>query len=734
MAFVLIVFFCLSIMLAAVTFFFTAQVKEDIKDGNKTTVSFIRNNIDKEISKMLGIGSSIAADDSILKIASSREVSISGDYDTIVQAQKIINSFESRWEVDVYVYSKMNNCVLTSNAFYESDMYFSDAACYLECDIKNFKQQLENVEYFSVLGIYEAKRSAGKRKYVVSATPIINMKNGKCAGVVVAEIDNSLFIGEDTAMDFDRESITLFNSKNDVMLKYGNEKLDAEQIEHIKENSGEIYNDKYSYFTPSSVNNWYYICSFSTGKIGSSVAAKAIDLICIFIVICILGIVCAYFLANRMNRPMEKLLEKYSDLPKEGYLDEFKFIDDAMQNMKKENLSLKTYLEESSATLKNHVINSILNGENKFEKRENLCKILDADRIYEYFQVAVIGSEHSEESIAVLNNAQIIFAKRFNDLKKDGLNCFTLRKRDDLLVVIFNMSENYSEMDKIYYMLKEIVDFSKLDMNFVSVGLGGQYKDISGVSQSYVEAFYAYDKKSIKGYNCIISIEELDRKEMVNRFTINESYEKMLINSVKSGSDEQMRSLLDDARNFVLESDNELETGNICSMLVIILIKTINSMEISTEDIFEDDLALRKILNNNSEGKYKIEKIIECYNTVVKYVLDNKEGRYRQIYNEVIKIVEKEYANEINLNEIANKLNLSASYVNWIFKNNANINFSDYIASFRIEKAKELLKNGNYGIAEVGKMVGISNSNSFIRLFKKHEDMTPGAYKEMHSI
>ena len=51
----------------------------------------------------------------------------------------------------------------------------------------------------------------------------------------------------------------------------------------------------------------------------------------------------------------------------------------------------------------------------------------------------------------------------------------------------------------------------------------------------------------------------------------------------------------------------------------------------------------------------------------------------------------------------------------------------DYIHLKRISLAKEMLKKGE-NVSIVANKTGYNNSNAFIRVFKKYENMTPGQY------
>ena len=76
-------------------------------------------------------------------------------------------------------------------------------------------------------------------------------------------------------------------------------------------------------------------------------------------------------------------------------------------------------------------------------------------------------------------------------------------------------------------------------------------------------------------------------------------------------------------------------------------------------------------------------------------------------------------------------MNISPYYFSRIFKEGTGENFIEYLTSVRMEKAKELLGNGEYSMKEIGVMVGFSDPNYFSRSFKKNVGVTPTEYKEL---
>ena len=61
------------------------------------------------------------------------------------------------------------------------------------------------------------------------------------------------------------------------------------------------------------------------------------------------------------------------------------------------------------------------------------------------------------------------------------------------------------------------------------------------------------------------------------------------------------------------------------------------------------------------------------------------------------------------------------------------VTFVEHLTKLRLEKAKELLAYTDLDIREIAEKVGFRNANYFSRVFKKHKQMTPSAYRAKKS-
>ncbi len=95
----------------------------------------------------------------------------------------------------------------------------------------------------------------------------------------------------------------------------------------------------------------------------------------------------------------------------------------------------------------------------------------------------------------------------------------------------------------------------------------------------------------------------------------------------------------------------------------------------------------------------------------------------------VFQFILKNYKNEIYIEEIAEKLNMSIASFSRYFKHHTRKTFSNYVTEIRISHACRLLMEGNHSISEICYQSGFENQSNFYRHFKKHTGIIPKEYK-----
>ncbi len=147
-----------------------------------------------------------------------------------------------------------------------------------------------------------------------------------------------------------------------------------------------------------------------------------------------------------------------------------------------------------------------------------------------------------------------------------------------------------------------------------------------------------------------------------------------------------------------------------------------------SDQMFEE---IEKLLSelNRANSSRDMHNIVELLITYVSGAVQNDEAGLT-LYNEIVFCVKEHFhENDFNVSKLADYLSMNMSYLSKYFKDNTGIGLLDYINRIRINCAKELLLNNEVSINEVSVKAGFDNVNSFIRVFKKYEGITPGLYQ-----
>jgi AraC-like DNA-binding protein len=128
------------------------------------------------------------------------------------------------------------------------------------------------------------------------------------------------------------------------------------------------------------------------------------------------------------------------------------------------------------------------------------------------------------------------------------------------------------------------------------------------------------------------------------------------------------------------------------------------------------------------------EMVIMLFDLVQKFGQLIKE-KYRDADNtpmaKALQFIEKHIEfSSLSLTDVAEKCDMSPTYLSHMFKQKTGRNFKEYVDALRLEKAKDLLQNTNEKITDIAKKVGYDNSYSFSRFFKNNLLITPKEYRD----
>ncbi|MCP4136668.1 MAG: helix-turn-helix domain-containing protein [bacterium] len=98
--------------------------------------------------------------------------------------------------------------------------------------------------------------------------------------------------------------------------------------------------------------------------------------------------------------------------------------------------------------------------------------------------------------------------------------------------------------------------------------------------------------------------------------------------------------------------------------------------------------------------------------------------------DEVITYLDENYTSDIAREGIAVALDINPDYLGKLFKNYKGMKIGDYINELRIQKASELLSDGDESVTDIAFAVGYESLSTFYRVFQKIMDESPTNYRD----
>lgn len=145
---------------------------------------------------------------------------------------------------------------------------------------------------------------------------------------------------------------------------------------------------------------------------------------------------------------------------------------------------------------------------------------------------------------------------------------------------------------------------------------------------------------------------------------------------------------------------------------------------------------LNELFNNSDRECYCYAKVYEFFDYLISHsknrVLHDVDPRLAYVKS-VISYIRLKYSEPIGISEIAGACGLNRSYLTRVFKHATGYTLQEYLNSYRIKKATELLLESTESVSSIAFLVGYSDAFTFSKAFKRTKDMSPTEYRKTHS-
>lgn len=254
----------------------------------------------------------------------------------------------------------------------------------------------------------------------------------------------------------------------------------------------------------------------------------------------------------------------------------------------------------------------------------------------------------------------------------------------------------------------------------VYIGIGGLYK-LDDITKSYEESIKAlryYEREKIIKYDDISLLDKSIEWDRINELIVK------IEESISHDGTEAIKLFSEIIHEF--EILNEISKKNKIYELIVHFICCVSKIEPSACDFVN--------LIGMAQEFEKIDSTeidawaINRMQYILKCLKDTKRERVPESIRFVKNYIYDNYTKEITLSEMADMIGVTSQYLSKLFKEETGYNFTTWINTIRINKAREIMDKGNVNVGEIAYLVGYNDSNYFSRAFKKYTQMTPSQY------
>lgn len=347
------------------------------------------------------------------------------------------------------------------------------------------------------------------------------------------------------------------------------------------------------------------------------------------------------------------------------------------------------------------------------------------------FQVAVI--ELPETHLAELNEEEKYLlslhlhqqAQRLANA--NAYRTFVVNHHRNQVVLIF-MDPDHN----LPLRLEEIVSQVHLALKLpVACGLGRQYRDLADLAVSYREACTALQYRYLYGMNQVFFINDLNPDNQSYHKILNGLHRHPIFDNIKIGAEsaieEDLNRIIEEVR---LAKLNPELSKMVASNLILLTLATLNELGYNAGEIFGANDTTLVDLNQIGSLEELKQLLHSFFNRINNHIRQKRVSLNHQLVEEIRRYLDENFAADITLSAMANRYNISPSYLSLLFTERTGKNFIDYLTERRIKKAKELLKHTDLKIYEISNAVGYKDSFYFSNCFKKMTGMSPSEYRE----
>ena len=487
-------------------------------------------------------------------------------------------------------------------------------------------------------------------------------------------------------------------------------------------------------FKSSSVVPFIYISYTPMSSVLSSFSLIFRLLLIVTVFTLVVGFILSAYSTHNVFTPLLKIknacLEKLKghSLNITGPLNEYKFINSAIDTMSNQLESREKALREVKPIVGQHIIDTLLLKNGNTESILEELNLTDTDFHRPFYVIIMLRTvyEHRvmNESMYAGCMGSELTAGAETALNGEDSDFITGGVGRDIVFLINCRDPNRAVDCFLAYISKYFSNFSGLDL---FTGISNIEESVENTAEMYEQASTCLEYSFLYPDDKILYYRDVCEWEQADTVKIEKSVEE-LNRTISRGSWEDFGSMVD----MLVQ---EITSGRYsCSHILKLLgsiRRTIGSIASRYNVQLNNDILTSEQVPENIDTLADFAELLKQTGNYISGIIKNRnENKNLQLVEKIKKYINANITdNNITLAGIAELMEISPAHLSRVFKDVTGTNFVDYLVASKLEYSRYLLLNTSEKIHDISGKIGYSNVHYFISKFKACYGTTPNNYR-----
>jgi len=457
--------------------------------------------------------------------------------------------------------------------------------------------------------------------------------------------------------------------------------------------------------------------------------------------ILLFGIIAICAIAYRRSKPIRNLvlqIVERSDGAKYRFGSEYKLIETNFSLLESNNHQLQAKLQEQLPFVRAVFYGRLLKGD--FTSEAELRTVMEHTGIrFEGNRYAVVllrlQSYEGELSPDILKELEIkrIMVKELLSRQPYG-HCICHDVEQDKIAIIAALG--VTKTQQCQAQLESLLEQMKISLQehhqmTPLMAVGGMYGKLAEISRSYEEARQAMNERQWEICSDTIWFHQLSSER--TSYYYPPDVELRLMNLIKAGEQDEAEELLND----IFQHNRNMHLSlYIVRLLIFNMWGT--AMKLTEQTALDDEglsgtiQAAISDMHAHENLSLSFQRLKQVFGQISATIGLRRKSQNTDLIDRIIEYIDCNYTrSDLCLTEVAEKFNMSETYLSQFFKDRKGINFIEYVEEIRMGNAKQLLAQTELPIHAISSRIGYSSSSTFCRAFKRINGISATVYRQM---